>query len=278
MTHPVSGRSSTLSPADSSGISLVDLRVRYGTRTILDGISVDFAPGKVHGLIGPNGAGKSTLVKALLSLIPYEGTVQVAGHDTLSMKPRERARHLSYLAQNTTGASDFTGRQLVEMGRYARSSRFSSVTTDDVAAVDAALELTGATAWASRPVAHTSGGEQQLTGLARALAQDAPALILDEPVSALDMAHEMTVLRLMHPWVEQQKARRLVVVVLHDLSLAARFCDELVLLTPSSSGAVVAAQGSPEHVLTPELLNAAYGIKVDVRRSPVTNSLTVTPL
>ena len=82
----------------------------------------------------------------------------------------------------------------------------------------------------------------------------------------------------MHPWVEQQKARRLVVVVLHDLSLAARFCDELVLLTPSPSGAVVAAQGSPEHVLTPELLNTAYSIGVDVRRSAVTNSLTVTPL
>ncbi|MFT3945101.1 MAG: ABC transporter ATP-binding protein [Ancrocorticia sp.] len=262
----------------ASGISLADLRVSYGPRPILDGISLDFAPGKVHGLIGPNGAGKSTLVKALLNLIPYEGTVKVGGRDTQSMKPRERARHLSYLAQDTARASDFTGRQLVEMGRYARSSRFSSVTADDVAAVDAALHLTGAGAWASRPVAQTSGGEQQLTGLARALAQDAPALILDEPVSALDMAHEMAVLRLMHPWVEQKKARRLVVVVLHDLSLAARFCDELVLLAPSHEGAVVAAQGSPEDVLTSELLGAAYGITVDVRRSQVTHSLTVTPL
>lgn len=274
MTHERSRNS----PGDSSGISLRDLRVHYGTRTILDGVTLDFRPGKVHGLIGPNGAGKSTLVKALLNLIPYEGTVTVAGLDTRVMKPRERARHVSYLAQDMAGASDFTGRQLVEMGRYARSSRFSSITADDVAAVDAALTLTGAGAWASRPVAHTSGGEQQLTGLARALAQDAPALILDEPVSALDMAHEMAALRLMHPWMEQRRARRLVVVVLHDLSLAARFCDELVLLTPSPSGAVVAAQGSPEQVLTPELLNAAYGIGVDVRRSAVTKSLTVTPL
>ncbi len=271
-------RRSRDSRGDASGVCLSDLRVHYGSRTILDGITLDFHPGKVHGLVGPNGAGKSTLVKALLNLIPYAGTVTVAGRDTRDMKPRERARHLSYLAQDMARGSDFTGRQLVEMGRYARSSRFSSATTDDVAAVDAALDLTGAGAWASRPVAHTSGGEQQLTGLARALAQDAPALILDEPVSALDMAHEMAVLRLMHPWVEQQKARRLVVVVLHDLSLAARFCDELVLLTPSPSGAVVAAQGSPEHVLTPELLNTAYSIGVDVRRSAVTNSLTVTPL
>ncbi len=262
----------------TSGISITDLQVRYGTRTILDGLTLELSAGKVHGLIGPNGAGKSTLVKAMLSLVPHEGTVTVAGHDIQSMNPRRRARHLSYLAQDMARASDFTGRQLVEMGRYARSSRFSSPSDTDIAAVDAALHLTGAHTWASRPVAQTSGGEQQLTGLARALAQDAPVLILDEPVSALDMAHEMTVLRLMHPWVEQEKSERMVVVVLHDLSLAARFCDELVLLTPTPSGAIVAAQGRPERVLTPALLHSAYGIDVDVSSSPVTHTLTVTPL
>ncbi|MFT0846672.1 ABC transporter ATP-binding protein [Actinomycetaceae bacterium L2_0104] len=261
-----------------SGLALSDVRVRYGPRTILDGLTLNLGAGKVHGLIGPNGAGKSTLAKAVLGLVPYEGTVTVSGHDTKMMNPRRRARHLSYLAQDASMPSDLTGRQLVEMGRYARSSRFGTPTEDDEAAVDAALALTGAFRWDSRPVAQTSGGEQQLTSLARALAQDAPTLILDEPVSALDMAHEMTVLRLMHPWVDQQGDKRLVVVVLHDLSLAARFCDELVLLNPSPSGAVVAAQGSPEEVLTPSLLSLAYGMDVDVRISPVTNTLTVTPL
>jgi iron complex transport system ATP-binding protein len=262
----------------SAGLSLTGLTVSYGPRTVLNELSVDLTPGRVHGLIGPNGAGKSTLVKAVLGLIAYEGSVTVSGRSLASMNPRQRARHLAYLAQETSSPADFTGRQLVEMGRYARQSRFAAMISADERAVDAALRLTGADAWAQRPVAGTSGGERQLTGLARALAQEAPVLVLDEPISALDMSHEMAVLCLLHPWLDEDPANRLVVVVLHDLSLAARFCDDLILLTPGRHGAVIAAHGTPDDVLTVDLLRAAYGIDVDVRRSPVTDSLSVTAL
>lgn len=132
----------------SAGLSLTGLTVSYGPRTVLNELSVDLTPGRVHGLIGPNGAGKSTLVKAVLGLIAYEGSVTVSGRSLASMNPRQRARHLAYLAQETSSPADFTGRQLVEMGRYARQSRFAAMSSADERAVDAALRLTGADAWA----------------------------------------------------------------------------------------------------------------------------------
>ncbi|WIY83137.1 ABC transporter ATP-binding protein [Propionimicrobium sp. PCR01-08-3] len=262
----------------SAGLRATGLTVRYGVRTIVDDLTLDIRPGRIHGLIGPNGTGKSTLVKALLGLVDYQGTVRVGGIDLRSMNPRSRARHLAYLAQHTISAADFTGRQLVELGRYARRSRFAAIDPDERRAVQQALRMTGADKWAERPVAATSGGERQLTGLARALAQDAPALILDEPVSALDMTHQMAVLSLLRPWLESDPHSRLVLVVLHDLSLAARFCDDLVLLAPGPAGATLAAQGRPDEVLTPRLLRMAYGIDTDIRISPVTGALDVTPL
>lgn len=261
-----------------SAIRLDQLTVHYGPRRILDGVSLDFAPGLVHGLIGPNGAGKSTMVQAMLGLLPYGGTVAVGGDDLARLDTRARARRVAYLAQDSLAPSEFTGRQLVEMGRYSLLKRFQSMRTHDVEAVERALATTGAHQWADRPTASTSGGERQLTGLSRALAQEAPVLVLDEPISALDLSHELTVLKLLGPWVGGAADERAVVVVLHDLSLAARFCDRLVLLAPADKGATVIAQGAPEEVLTPELLRRAYGVDVDVRVSDVTGTLTVTPI
>ena len=264
--------------AVTAGLRVRNLSVAYGSRVVLRDISLDLAPGRIHGLIGPNGAGKSTLVKAVLGLVEHTGEVEVAGSPLRGMSPRQRALRMAYLAQDTSVTADFTGRQLVAMGRYARQSRFAVMSAEDVDAVSTALALTGADRWAERSVASTSGGERQLTGLARALAQEAPVLILDEPISALDMAHEMAVLRLLRPWLDTDPEHRSVVVVLHDLSVAARFCDELVLLAPSPSSTSVVAQGTPSQTLTPALLCATYGIEVDVRPSPVTGSLSVTPL
>ncbi|GAB3818956.1 ABC transporter ATP-binding protein [Tessaracoccus terricola] len=261
-------------PASGPAVSLRGVRVAHGSRTVLDVPALDFEPGRVHGLIGPNGAGKSTLLKAVLGLLPATGEVSVHGHALARMPFRARARLLSYLAQDTALEVDFNGRELVRMARHARLRRFGSLGVDDERAVDDALRLTGADAWSRRPVTSTSGGERQLTMLARAIAQDAAVLLLDEPISALDLGHELDVLRLLRPWVDAAATSRTVLVVLHDLTLAARFCDRLTLVVDGR----IHCQGTPEHVLTAHHLRPAYGVDVDVSTSRATGTLQVTPL
>lgn len=215
-----------------------------------------FKPGNIYGLIGPNGAGKTTLLKKIMHDAPGNA--------------KKKARAMAYLEQTVT-VTEFTGREVVEMGRYARMSRFGTLSAQDHAAVEEALTITGAKAWCERPTAQTSGGERQLTGLARVLAQDSPMMLLDEPLSALDLAHEMAVLNTLRQWITSE---RTVVMVIHDLTLAARFCHELVLL----KDAEILAQGPPNVVLTPQNIKQAYGVNVDVHTSSVTNTLTVVPL
>lgn len=259
----------------SAGVTLENVAVAYGKRTVLSDVSVTFEPSHVHGIIGPNGAGKSTLLHAILGVRAYTGSVRVDGHEIAHMSARERAEHIAFVAQDTPPPDDFTGRELVSMGRYVRQDRFTLKSAHDVEVIDAALAQVGATDWADRPVSQTSGGERQLTSLARAIAQEAATLVLDEPTSALDLSHEQRVLQLLRPWAN---GHRTVIAVLHDITQAARYCDELVLLAPTSAGSQVVAQGPPEVVLTPAFLESAYGVKVDVRRSEVTGTLTVTPL
>lgn len=268
--QPVAGRA-------AAAVSLRGLRAGYGDRPVLDIAHLELGAGRIVGLIGPNGAGKSTLVKAILGLVPAEGVVEVGGESLVRLSARRRAELVAYLAQESLRGSAFTGREVVEMGRYAALPRFGSLSADDDARVASALAATGALAWAERPTRQTSGGERQLTGLARAFAQDAPLLLLDEPVSALDLSHAVAVLKVLRPWVAADR-RRTVIAVLHDLTLAARFCDELVLLQPRLGGARVRARGTPGEVLTPEAIKEIYGTPVDVRPSPVTGTLVVTPL
>ncbi|QOR45358.1 ABC transporter ATP-binding protein [Trueperella pecoris] len=271
-----------------TAVALRELRVGYGKRVVLAIDRLDLPAGRIIGLIGPNGAGKSTLLKAVLGLIPAAGEVRVGGARLADLSHRQRATRMAYLAQESLRPTSFTGREVVDMGRYAARPRFAALTAADEALVEGALATTGAGAWASRSTAETSGGERQLTGLARALAQDAQILLLDEPVSALDLAHAVSVLKVLRPWADAggggvrggvgSGVGRTVVVVLHDLTLAARFCDELVLLEPHPGGARVAGQGLPEQVLTPRLIERVYGAPVDVRLSEVTGTPVITPL
>jgi iron complex transport system ATP-binding protein len=260
---------------DAPACHLRDVTIRRGRTPVLTDIDLDLAPGRIHGLIGPNGAGKSTLLAAILGLIPADGTIRVHGCEITALPVRHRARLLSYLAQDHGDGSEFSGRATVRMGRHARRSRLGGLGPADEQAVEDALRRTGADAWADRPLARSSGGERQLTRLAAAIAQDAAVMLLDEPISALDLAHETEVLRLLRPWIDEARdTPRTVVVVLHDLSLAARFCDHLVLLADGG----IAATSSPEQVLTPELIRSTYGVEADVSPSPVTSTLLVTPL
>lgn len=239
---------------------------------ILHRVDVTGPAGQVTGIIGPNGAGKSTLLGALSLLRSgARGTVSVHGAPINDLSDRARARLMALVAQHTTLDFDFTARDVVAFGRHPHRGRFERESERDRDHVTSALERVGASRFADRPVTHLSGGENQLTQIARAIAQDVPVLLLDEPVSALDLRHELIVLTLLRELAEEG---RTVITVLHDLSQAARFCDRLVLVADGC----ITATGTPDQVLTPATIAGAYGVHTTVRTNPDTGSVTVTAL
>ena len=240
---------------------------------MLTAVSHDFAAGRVYAVVGPNGTGKSTLIKAIASLESYGGSVLIQGKDSRELTPRQRAHLVAYVPQHLPRAVEFTGREFVRLSRYSRARRFAGLTAADEQAVENALELTGASVWADMPVRATSGGQQQLTSLARALAQEPKILLLDEPTSALDITHETSVMRLLSPWVAADPAR-CVIVVVHDLTLAARYCDVLLLLHEGG----ILKQGTPEQVLTAANIKPAFGVDVTVSRHPTLGFLNIQPI
>lgn len=248
------------------------LRLERDGRTVLRELTLAADPGCVLGVIGPNGSGKSTLLRALAGLAPAAaGSVHVDGRDIHRLRPRARAPLLAYLPQDTTVAFEFTARDVVLLGRYAHRPRFAAPSTRDTEIADRALRQTGTEHLADRPVTRLSGGERQLVYLAKSLAQDAGVLLLDEPVSALDLRHQLRVLSLIRAQAAEGRA---VVVVLHDLDQAARHCDRLALL----HGEELCALGTPDQVLTPEVLRATYGVRARVTSDDVTGALRVIPL
>ncbi|RBM15910.1 heme ABC transporter ATP-binding protein [Streptomyces sp. PT12] len=245
------------------------LTVRLGGRTVLDGVDLGVAAGEVLALVGPNGAGKSTLLAALAAdVAPDEGEVTLAGRPAHAWRAPELAMRRAVLPQMSTLAFPFTVSEVVRMGRapWARTP----AREEDDAAVAEAMEDAEVTAFHDRPFAALSGGERARVALARVLAQRAPLLLLDEPTAALDLRHQELVLR-----VCRERAARGpgVVVVLHDLGLAAAWADRAAVL----DGGRIAADGSPADVLTEELLSAVYQHPVEVLPHPRTGARLVVP-
>ncbi|MGE3332220.1 MAG: ABC transporter ATP-binding protein [Rhodospirillaceae bacterium] len=241
-----------------STLALRGLRIDYGSRPVLHGVTLDLAPGALIGLIGPNGAGKTTLLRACASLIP-----PTAGHVLLQDRPlegwnrRARARTVGYLAQEKAALWPVAASRLVALGRLPHLGPWDSLSPSDEAEVAKAMAATDVQHLAQRPVTEISGGELARVLIARLLAGTPSVLLADEPVSGLDPAHAMQVLSIFRALAHEG---RTVVVVLHDLALASRFCDRLVLM---SDGAVV-ADGAPLDVLSPDHLARYYGIAADV--------------
>ena len=235
-----------------------DLDVELDRRRVLSGVSLDVHPGEVLGLIGPNGAGKSTLLRALGGLLrPAAGEVAVDGSRLASLRPRERAARVAYVAQDTAAAADVTAIELVLMGRYAHRRRLSRSPGSDEEIARHALDAVGSAHLAERAVPSLSGGERQLVQIARALAQRAGVLLLDEPTSALDVHHQLRVFEILRTRADAGVG---VAVVLHDLNDASRYCDRLAVL---HAGRLV-AHGPPQNVITPELIAAVYRIDATV--------------
>ncbi|NIJ33917.1 iron complex transport system ATP-binding protein [Sphingomonas oligoaromativorans] len=235
-------------------IRIEALDVALGDRRVLAGIDTEMTGGGLIGVIGPNGAGKSTLARAMLGLLkPLSGRVLLDGAEVGTLRPADRARTIAYLPQGQTLHWPLSVERLVALGRMPHLAPFSRLSAADTAAIEAAMAATGTLDLRTRDATELSGGERARVMLARALAVEAQALIADEPLASLDPSHQMEMMELL---AERARAGTLVVVVLHDLTMAARFCDRLLLL---SQGRLM-ADGSPDTVLTDAALAEVYGI------------------
>ncbi len=244
-------------------LDLRSLTVAYNGEDILKDVSLHITKGEILAVIGPNGAGKSTLVRTVSGVIPPKrGQVWVDGINMVSVTPIQRARYLAVVPQARQLPAAFTVRQTVLLGRTPYLGWLGRTSRADEAQVDRALEHTRLTGLAERRVGELSGGEQQRVLLARALAQDTPVLLLDEPTTHLDLEHQSNFLNLLQTLVSQKGLA--VLVVLHDLNLAGLYADRVALLVEGR----VHSTGKPEAVLTSANLSAIYHVPVSVVSHP----------
>ena len=263
----------THTPAGTSRLSAADLSLGYGDRRIVQDLDLAVPDGKVTVIVGANGCGKSTLLRGLARLLkPASGAVLLDGRSIHEQPSREVARRLGLMPQNPVAPEGVTVVDLVGRGRHPHHGPLRRWSTADDAAVARALELTDTLDLAHRPVDELSGGQRQRVWIAMALAQETDLLLLDEPTTYLDVAHQVEVLDLL---VDLNAARgATVVMVLHDLNLAGRYADRLVALR---EGRVVAV-GPPSEVVTPELVRDVFGLESRVIEDPVSNTPLVVPL
>lgn len=241
-----------------SALTATNLGVRINGTQLLDNISLDVDRGAWLSIIGPNGAGKSTLLRALSGVLRSSGSVQIAGSAIGETNPRARAKLVSWVPQAPTIPAGMTVVDYVLLGRTPHLHPLASPSSHDLQLVSEVLTDLDLNALASRTVETLSGGERQRTVIGRALAQDAPILLLDEPTTSLDLGHQQEVLRLLDRLRADHK--RTIITTMHDLTLAGQFADRLVLM---AEGAIV-AEGSALDVLTEDNISRHYHADVEV--------------
>lgn len=244
----------------------------YDRTPVFTGLDLRIDTGTVTTLVGANGSGKSTLLKAFGRLLPPRaGTVRLSGTPLDRLSPRQVARRLAVLPQKPLTPAATTVRDLVMRGRHPHQSLLRPWSPGDAELVEAAMVATGVDEVAGREVTSLSGGQLQRVWIALVLAQDTPTILLDEPTTFLDLAHQLEVLRLVRRINVGQG--RTVVMVLHDLGLAARFSDRLVVVHDGG----VLADGHPWDVLTPDTLATAFGLDAAVIADPASGTPLVVP-
>jgi len=250
-----------------------EVTLGYGDRTVVDRLDLDVSPGRITAIVGANGCGKSTLLRALARLLsPASGQVLLDGEPIASRPSKQVARVLGLLPQSPVAPEGITVTDLVGRGRHPHQRLLARWNTHDYEAVAAALAATGTSELAERSVDELSGGQRQRVWIAMALAQETEILLLDEPTTFLDVAHQIEVLDLLAELGRDRGTT--IVMVLHDLNLAARYADEIVAM---SEGRIVAS-GAPAEILTPELVDQVFGIRSHVIPDPVSETPLVVPI
>jgi len=244
-----------------------DIAVQEDTNVLSD-ISFKLEGGEVLGIIGPNGSGKTTLLRCInMTLGPRKGTILIDGRNILELDRKEIARHIGVVPQSAATDFPFSVFDVVLMGRTPWLDRFSGESSKDIEIARNAMEVTGTLHLAARPMDELSGGERQRVIIARALAQQPGILLLDEPTLHLDIKHQLEILELVRRLAKEKGL--MVVLVSHDLDLAARYSDRLLLLRDGR----VFSTGAPKEVLTVENIREVYGVSAEI----VYGSWTGTP-
>ncbi|GAA2657932.1 ABC transporter ATP-binding protein [Paractinoplanes durhamensis] len=249
------------------------LQLGYGENVVVDGLDLNIPHGAVTAVVGPNGCGKSTLLRALGRLLkPRAGEVLLDGHRIDRMPTREVARIIGMLPQSPVAPDGLTVADLVMRGRHPHQTWFRQWSAGDQEIVTEALEWTDMRDLADRRVEELSGGQRQRAWISMALAQGTEVLLLDEPTTYLDLAHQIDVLDLVKRL--HRERGRTIVMVLHDLNLAARYADHVVAMRDGK----IVAEGTPTEVFTVELLADVFGLSALVVPDPATGTPLVVPL
>jgi len=250
-----------------------NLSLGYPQALVIEGLSLTLPTGKITVLVGPNGCGKSTFLRGLARLLkPREGVVYLAGKSLADYTPTTIAQSLGILLQNTSAPEGITVKELVKQGRYPHQKWLQPWSKADENWVQQALHLTNLSDLSDRPLDTLSGGQRQRAWIALVLAQNPKILLLDEPTTFLDMAHQVEILDLLYQLNRQQE--RTIVMVLHDLNQACRYGDYLIAL----KGGQVFARGEPETIVTEQLVEQVFNLKCRIYPDPITGTPLCIPL
>jgi iron complex transport system ATP-binding protein len=261
----------TTSP-DGARLRTEAVTIGYGGDPVVRDLSITLADGKVTTIVGPNGCGKSTLLRTMSRLLkPTSGRVLLDGEPVHDLSTRDVARRMALLPQSPIAPDGLLVRDLVGRGRHPHQRWFSQWSPEDERIVDLALEMTDTAGLRDRPLDQLSGGQRQRAWIAMTLAQDTDLLLLDEPTTYLDLAHQVEVLDLVTRL--NRERGRTVVMVLHDLNLAARYSDTIAVMKDG----VLVTQGDPTAVFTPAMLAETFGLDADVLTDPRTGLPIIVP-
>lgn len=256
---------------DSFSIVIENLTWNFGDRNVLKNINLELEKNKFYTIIGPNGSGKTTLLKNISKILfPKKECIYINEIDLTAMKNKKLAQNISYVPQNTMIDFDFSVMDIVLMGRTPYMRRFQSEQEKDIEIAKKAMKMTNVWHLREKNIKELSGGERQRVIVARALTQDTDIIILDEPISNLDIQHQVELL----DTVKFLKKDITVIAVLHDLNLAARYSDYLILM---DKGEII-QKGSPKEVLTKEIIEKVYNINVNMIEDPLTGSPHIIPI
>lgn len=244
-------------------LTVEHIAVGYHDFLVLDELSVKIPEKKITTIIGPNGCGKSTLLKTISRLLRAQrGAIFLDGRAIQKLNTKEIARKMAILPQTAEAPAGLTVFELVSYGRFPHQKGFRTIKKEDLHHIEWAIEVTGLSKFKDRPIEALSGGQRQRVWIAMALAQDTEILILDEPTTYLDMAHQLDILQLLKKLNEEEG--KTIVMVLHDLNHASRFSDYLIAMRDGK----IIAEGDPYTVMTPENLKAVFNIQAAITTCP----------